>query len=278
MATLPLVPAVSQWDGSSHQSGNCTCASCARLARYAFGIVTTGGRIRACQSDQSGGTSLPDVLRALRNCFGKTVSWAAPNDSNDGLNSPPPGRVADWITPARLVDLLEAGYMAMVQGDYGDLPLAYREQASFVADHTFTVDATRVQSGARQAYIVDTIPKYGTGYDGRWIPWSALMRYAHGLAGAGRIYAAWAKPAKAATEDEMYSIPGEPVPFPVTVDMNTPVYDSGEDTSPRSELDAPTKPFLAVAESKDGKRWALYGRSDSKVRLGWVDKTRCNKT
>jgi hypothetical protein len=121
--------------------------------------------------------------------------------------------VAQVIVPSKLEELLDDDYMVLVQGDYGNLPTAYREQVTFRDDHAFTVDKRRGTGQAKQAYVVDTIPRAGSGYKGRWIPWGALMSYAHGLAGSGRIYAAWARPLPdTGTEDalEAFSIPQNP--------------------------------------------------------------------
>ena len=191
MTHLPLVPFVSQWDSTVHASRNCTCASAARLARYERGITITGGAVRARQSDQTGGTSIPDVMRGLHNGWSIEPKWAAPNDSNGRGDPIPANRTGDYISPTRLQGLLRDGYMVLVQGDYGALPITYREQANFTDDHAFTVDA---YEAGRGYYVVDTLPRNGSGYKGRWIPTLYIHRYAYALAGSGRIFAAWTRP------------------------------------------------------------------------------------
>jgi hypothetical protein len=86
--------------------------------------------------------------------------------------------------------------MVMIQGDYGNLPMQYRKQGSFTGDHTFTADAVREHpvTGLYEYFVVDTIPRPHTLYRGEWIPGSAIMAYAYGLAGQGRIFAMWGKP------------------------------------------------------------------------------------
>lgn len=190
--SLPLVPAISQWDGGPHEHQNCTCASAARLLWYGTGIRASGSSVRSRQSDQSGGTSIPDVMRALHNGWSCEPFWAAPNDSNSGVNpSIPANHQGGFVTEIHLRNLLAQGYMVLTQGDYGNLPILYREQKNFLGDHAFTIDT---YNSAKAYYVVDTLPKPGSGYNGRWVPAAALRSYWFGLAGNGKIYAAWIKP------------------------------------------------------------------------------------
>lgn len=190
---LPLVPPVSQFDGGPHASENCAAASMARLRRYMTGVPTTGTQVRVNQSDQVGGISIPDALCALRRMAPIVrPNWAAPYDTTAKPN--PINRISGATTSAGIIHLLEEGYMVVMQGDYGNLPVEWREQKTFTGDHAFTLDAVFGTTSTRAGYVVDTIPHYGTGYQGRVIPWTALMQYAYGLAGNGRIYAAWGKP------------------------------------------------------------------------------------
>ena len=192
---LPLVPPVSQFDGGPKASQNCMAASIARLRRFLTGVPTTGTQVRSHQSDQVGGISIPDGLCALRRMAPVVrPNWAAPFDSS--AKPDPINHIGGTITEAALIHLLEEGNMVVVAGDYGDLPVEWREQKSFRDDHAMTFDAVFGVSSTRAAYVVDTIPKPGSGYQGRVIPWKALMAYAHGLAGPGRIYATWGKPPK----------------------------------------------------------------------------------
>ena len=190
---LPLVPPVSLFDGGPHASENCAAASMARLRRYMTGIPTTGTQVRNNQSDQDGGISIPDALCALRRMAPIVrPNWAAPYDMTAKPN--PINRIAGATTSAGIIHLLEEGNMVVMQGDYGNLPVEWREQKTFTDDHAFTIDAVFGTSSTRAGYVVDTIPHYGTGYQGRVIPWTALLQYAYGLAGNGRIFAAWGKP------------------------------------------------------------------------------------
>jgi len=277
--TPPYVRQVSQWDGTAHQAANCTCATTARMLLFGWGIVTSGGQVRAAQSDQIGGTSLPDVLRAMKNRWGKNADgWAAPND---GLPIPA-NKKGGWITTATLWNLLaDPRTMVAVQGDYGDLPLAYREQATFRDDHTFSVDSVRdTPSRGKEAYVVDTIPRYSENYDGRWMPWNVLLAYAFGLAGQGRVYAFWVRTRQSAptppTEVPVYELTDSRWPYPVTVDNDTKVYD--EDGNVTGEISAPSKPFMVIAENESGTRVWLHGAGQApRTKLGLVDKSRVNR-
>lgn len=193
---LPLVPPISQFDGGALAAENCTMASTARLLRYGFAIKTTGSRLRACQSDQVGGTSIPDAARAVGKCHDKVIQWASPND---GVPVPA-GRIGDFISPTRLRDLLDGHYMVLVQGDFDQILDPYRVGSVFMGDHAFTVDGRRFVRDRKtgflreQAYVVDTQPKATSGYLGVWMPFSMLLNYAFKYAGNNRIYAAWTKP------------------------------------------------------------------------------------
>lgn len=238
MTAVPLVPAKTQFDGGPHASTNCTATSGARLLRYATGINVTGSAVRAKQSDQSGGTSIPDIMRALHNGWSLEPSWASPDDSNGGRSARPANRVATYIGAANLKGLLGQGYMVIVQGDYGNLPLRYREQASFTDDHAFTVDAYAVRSGVPSVYVVDTIPRASEHYEGRWIPLTALLAYAYGLAGQGRIYAAWAKPPKPAPEDDMEAFGAPQHPSTATAKRATKLWTRSDRTGTSYDIPA----------------------------------------
>jgi hypothetical protein len=168
-------------------------ASGARLLRYATGATTTGSKLRERQSDQEGGTSLPDTIRALIKGHGWNPAWASPDDGPR-----PPGRVAQSISLTKLDALLAEGHMVILQGNYNVMSRKFREQASPLkggGGHALTIDAV---DPARGYYVVDTIPRKGK-YEGRWIPAAEIQRYATGLAGAGQAWAAWARPANVTT-------------------------------------------------------------------------------
>ena len=73
------------------------------MRRYAAGLRITGSELRARQSDQVGGTSIPDVCRALAT-YGFRPPWAAPMDG-----TPVPANYnGSYISPARLRGRYEA--------------------------------------------------------------------------------------------------------------------------------------------------------------------------
>jgi hypothetical protein len=273
--SLPLVPAVSQFDGGAHESSNCSMASGARLMRYATGIKRTGSQVRAQQSDQVGGTSIPDVCRATHKGWSFEPYWAAPNDTNAGRDRLPVRKDGDWIGYNRLRGLLLDGNMVIVQGEYGKIPDRYTLSDSFNGGHAFTVDAYNSTKGY---YVCDTLFHEPSPYDGQWLPSTNLHAYAYGLAGSGRIYAAWAKPLPdtgTGGDMDVYEIV-ESGPYPCTVDSGAKVYDgSGKQTG---TLNAPAKPFWAICENKAGTRVAIHGDAAApRTALGWVDKSKVNR-
>src|SRR5204862_7321247 len=69
-ASIPRVPAISQFDGGPLQNANCLMASGAMLARLGYGIVTTGSQLRALQDDQEAGTTFGDLEQAVGRGWG----------------------------------------------------------------------------------------------------------------------------------------------------------------------------------------------------------------
>ena len=172
---FPRVPPVTQFDGGPLASANCTLAAGAMLARLGFGIVTTGSILRTLQDDQAGGTGLDDLNTAVFHGYG--VSF------NTGL-----------ITPTQLKNLLAAGYGAVIQGDYGQIPPALRLQPGFTNPHAIYLDGYYPGSGSTPPayYVIDPI---GHGaYDGDWWPASVVDAFGLGFGSGGRIAAAWAFP------------------------------------------------------------------------------------
>ena len=273
--TLPLVPAKTQFDGGAKQAFNCTMTSGARLMRYATGVNVTGSKLRTYQSDQSGGTSIPDVCRATHKGYDFEPYWAAPRDSNSGTDGIPARKDGDWIGYNRLRGLLLDGNMVILQGNYGKIPDRYALSDTFNGDHAFTLDAW---SSSKGYYCVDTLFHEPSSYNGSWIPSSIIHAYAYALAGSGRMYAAWAKPLPDTSGDEMdiYEIV-DGGPYPCTVDAGANVYDgSGKVTA---TLNRPAQPFWAIAENKDGTRVAIHGKAGApRTALGWVDKAKVNRT
>lgn len=200
---FPRVDAVSQFDGGDFEGANCTLAAGAMLARLGFGIVTSGSILRTLQSDQVGGTDLHDLQNAVFHGYGVQFKTGS-------------------VTPAQLKDLLTAGYGAVIQGDYGEVPEALRLQPSFTGGHAIYLDGFYPGNGDVPAayYVIDPIGR-GPSYRGGW--WPAWVVDAFGLAfgGGSRIPAAWVYP------------PGGAVP-PLVVPPDVPPLppDAGDGSSP----------------------------------------------
>jgi hypothetical protein len=162
-------------------------ASGAMLARLGYGIVATGSQMRAHQPDQVDGTSLADLAGALAD-WGVTLSRGA-------------------ISPLQLRALLYAGAGAVLQVDYGVIPVALRLQADFTGGHAIYLDAFRPAGtdGPAAYYVIDPLGHTWSGYRGAW--WPADVVEAAALAfGAGTAYTAWAFPGGTA--------PANPAPLP----------------------------------------------------------------
>jgi hypothetical protein len=238
--TLPLVPPDSQFDGGPLAPANCTLACGARLLLYATDTKTTGSALRQCQDDQSGGTSIPDTVKALRHCHDWGPSWAAPDE---GRTPMPPGRTVDRIRYGDLGPLVTAGNMVLVQIVYEKLG-KFREQFSFVGGHALTLDAYDIERGF---YAVDPIPKPGSGYKGRWIPEAVIRDATDAMSGSGWVYAAWAKPKATPPPPEedmdIYATPGR---ISYTAPVGTPVYRNPGDTKPAATIPDGAKRFDGV--------------------------------
>ncbi len=174
---FPRVPPVTQFDGGPYAGANCTLAAGAVLARLGFGIVTSGSILRTLQDDLVGGTGLDDLQTAIFRGYGVQFRTGA-------------------IRPNQLKSLLAAGYGAVIQGDYGEIPAGLRLQPSFEGPHAIYLDGYYPGDGATPEayYVIDPIGR-GSGYDGDWWPASVVDDF--GLAfghGGGRIAAAWVFP------------------------------------------------------------------------------------
>jgi hypothetical protein len=173
---FPRVPPVSQFDGGPFANANCTLAAGAMLARLGFGIVTSGSILRTLQSDQEGGTDLHDLQNALFHGYGVQFHVGA-------------------LKPAQLKSLLGAGYGAVIQGDYGEVPVGLRLQRNFDDPHAIYLDGYYPgdASTPEAYYVIDPLGRGGR-YDGDWWPASVVDAFGLGFGSGGRISAAWVFP------------------------------------------------------------------------------------
>ena len=188
----PRVPPITQFDDGPLATANCTMASGAMLARLGYGIVTTGSQLRTLQPDQEGGTSIADVQIAIES-WGVSFSQGA-------------------ISPLQLRALTYAGAGAVLQVDYGKIPVALRLQADFTGGHAIYLDGFRPTGtdGPAGYYVIDPLGPTWSGYRGAW--WPADVVEAAALAfGGGSAYTAWAFPGGTAPE---HPAPLPPSAFP----------------------------------------------------------------
>jgi hypothetical protein len=173
-ASVPRVPAISQFDGGPLQSVNCLMASGAMLARLAFGIVTTGSQLRALQDDQEGGTNFGNLDQALERGWCVHFFKGA-------------------VTPLQFRALLYAGAGAVVSVVYGEVPVGIRLQTSFTGNHAIYIDAFRPAGadGPAAYYVMDPIGRTWQGYKGGWWPADAV-EHAATVFGGGLISTTWA--------------------------------------------------------------------------------------
>ncbi|MEA2673451.1 MAG: hypothetical protein QOI92_643 [Chloroflexota bacterium] len=172
-ASVPRVPAVSQFDGGPLQKVNCVMASGAMLARLGYGIVTTGSQLRALQDDQDGATNYADLKAAV------SRGWGVRLFTGD-------------LSAVQLRALLWAGAGVEVGVVYGQLPLPDRVQESFTGNHSIYIDAFRQggSDGPAAYYVMDPIGHTWAGYRGEWLPAADIERAAEAHS-AGKISAAW---------------------------------------------------------------------------------------
>ncbi len=173
---FPRVDPISQFDGGDFEGANCTLAAGAMLARLGFGIVTNGSILRTLQSDQVGGTDIHDLQRAIFHGYGVQFSTGS-------------------VTTRQLRRLLTAGYGAVIQGDYGEIPAQLRLQPSFTGGHAIYLDGFYPGSGGIPAayYVIDPIGR-GSSYRGGWWPASVVDAFGLAFGGGSRIPAAWVFP------------------------------------------------------------------------------------
>jgi hypothetical protein len=173
---FPRVPPVSQFDGGPFQNANCTLAAGAMLARLGFGIVTSGSILRTLQADQVGGTDLHDLQAAMFHGYGVQFK-------------------AGSIKLPQLKSLLKAGYGAVLQGVYGNIPGSLRLQPSFTGPHAIYLDGYYPGDATTPEayYVIDPIGR-GKGYQGDWWPASIVDAFGLAFGHAGRVAAAWVFP------------------------------------------------------------------------------------
>ena len=221
---FPRVPPVSQFDGGPFEGANCTLAAGAMLARLGFGIVTSGSILRTLQDDQVGGTGLDDLQTAIFRGYGVQFKSGA-------------------VTPAQLKNLLAAGYGAVIQGDYGEIPPQLRLQPSFDDPHAIYLDGYYPGDASTPPayYVIDPIGR-GPNYDGDWWPASIVDAFGLAFGHGGRIAAAWVFPpggvAPEVVGPDVLPLPTSP-PGPVT-----PTPAPGESASPSVSPSAGGSPPL----------------------------------
>ncbi|MGH7733857.1 MAG: DUF7577 domain-containing protein, partial [Gemmatimonadales bacterium] len=173
-ATVPRVPAVTQFDGGPLQAVNCVMAAGAMLARLGYGIVTTGSQLRALQDDQGGATNYTDLQQAVQR------GWGAKFFRGD-------------LTSLQFRALLWAGAGVEIGILYGALPVADRLQENFTGNHSIYIDAFRPNGpdGPAAYYVMDPIGHTWAGYRGEWLPAQDIEAAAKAHS-AGLISATWA--------------------------------------------------------------------------------------
>ena len=176
---FPRVTPITQFDGGPLQNYNCTLASGAMLARLASGIVTDGSTLRSLQDKQAGGTSLNDLSQALWRGYGIAYDY--------GL-----------VRLSSLKALLQAGYGAVVQGVYGQVPTPLRLQADFTGGHAIYLDGYYPGDPAHGIpeayYVIDPLGRPWAGYEGDWWPAAAVDAFLAAFSGGDRASAMWAYP------------------------------------------------------------------------------------
>jgi hypothetical protein len=171
---FPRITPVTQFDGGPFQGSNCTLAAGAMLARLGFGIVTTGSILRTLQDDQVGGTGLDDLATALWRGYGIEFKY--------GL-----------LRPEQLKSLLAAGYGAVIQGEYGEIPEPLKLQRGFTGGHAIFLDGYYGAGPTPAYYVIDPIGRPNA-YEGEWWPASIIDDFGKALGGGAHIRAAWVFP------------------------------------------------------------------------------------
>jgi hypothetical protein len=218
--TVPRIQPITQFDGGPLQGVNCLMAAAAMLARLGYGIVTTGSQMRALSGDTFFGTTYPQAQDALDRGWGVRFFMGA-------------------LTPLQLRAVLWAGAGAVIDGEYGEIPVENRVQKNFEGRHAIYVDAFSLTAyrGGPAYYVMDPIGRASRGYRGDWWPADAVERMTAQLAG-GRISTMWAFPGGQAPTNRPV-LP--PEAYPSTGPGATPL-PSGEMTDPYPPDDVPEPP------------------------------------
>ncbi len=144
------------------------------IDKWTAGHVQIGREtLRRLSGDRNGGSTFVELGRAFDR-LGMRLTW-----------SPEGG---DYVTWPELLDRLSKGGGAVLLGDYGKLPRRYgRWDPSFWKkdgtddNHALYLDG--YDRRYRRVWVMDPLaPK---GWDGEWVPLSALMRYAWRTGGGG---------------------------------------------------------------------------------------------
>ena len=226
---FPRITPITQFDGGPLQNVNCTMASGAMLARLGFGIVTNGSTLRAAQPDQQGGTSLWDLSNALWGAYGVRLPFG-------------------FIHTAKLKALLGAGYGAVIQGMYSEIPVPLRLQKDFTGGHSIYVDGYYPgdpKSHTPEAYyVIDPIGHPWAGYEGAWWPASIVDNFMHALSGGDMVPAMWAYPPGGTPPDvvgpDVLPIPADSGPGASTPPDATPAPSGSEASASPTESASPT--------------------------------------
>lgn len=196
---IPRVPHITQFDGGPFAGANSVMAAGAMLARLAYGISTTGTQLRSLQSDgRDGGMTLANLEEALQKGGGVGFARGA-------------------ISPLVFRALMYAGAGAVVIVDYGKVPVALREQSTFLGPHAMYVDAYRGPGPNAEYYVMDPIGQSWKGYVGAWWPAEALERAAMELSG-GNLVSSWAFAGGVVPHDNYPSL--QPADYPSSEPQN----------------------------------------------------------
>ncbi len=234
---FPRVTPITQFDGGPLQGYNCTLASGAMLARLATGIVTDGSTLRSLQAKQTGGTSLNDLAQALWHGYG--VSY------NYGLVSLP-----------SLKSLLQAGYGAVTQGVYGQVPVPLRLQKDFTGGHAIYLDGYYPGDASHNIpeayYVIDPLGRPYAGYEGDWWPAQVVDQFLTAFSGGDRASAMWAFPPggtpPAVVNPDVLPMPADP-PSSESPSASPP---ASESPSPSASASASASPQVSGSPEPSG--------------------------
>jgi hypothetical protein len=197
---------------------NCVFASGQMLIdKWTHGRVRASqGRLRAASKDEEGGAGFRDLAKGIAGATGIRLRW-----------SPSGGDPMTWW---QLLDRLEHHGGAVLFGEYGRFPAAYRRWApkfARSANDNHAVYVERYDRAKGRVWLMD--PLAAGGFKGEWIDVEALRRFA---SFDGSLVKAAATPARkrpktAPLVDQAYRL-GAPVFAPVivagaTTDVSVPM-------------------------------------------------------